>query len=46
MVGFIFIDLIGTASMLPRNQNGVVNNELKVYGIKNLRIVSQLYLLY
>ncbi|PWN52124.1 alcohol oxidase [Violaceomyces palustris] len=29
---------IGTASMLPRNSGGVVDNRLKVYGTTNLRV--------
>ena len=32
-------DLIGTASMLPKEMNGVVDSKLKVYGLSNLRIV-------
>jgi choline dehydrogenase-like flavoprotein len=31
---------IGTASMLPREDGGVVSPNLVVYGTKNLRIVS------
>ncbi|KAG2340625.1 alcohol oxidase [Suillus weaverae] len=31
---------IGTASMLPRSANGVVDNELKVYGTTNLRVAD------
>ncbi|EGN97121.1 hypothetical protein SERLA73DRAFT_161320 [Serpula lacrymans var. lacrymans S7.3] len=31
---------IGTASMLPRSQNGVVDNNLKVYGTSNLRVAD------
>lgn len=31
---------VGTAAMLPREQGGVVNTELKVYGAKNLRVVD------
>ncbi|KAF9218591.1 alcohol oxidase [Gyrodon lividus] len=31
---------IGTASMLPRSANGVVDNELKVYGTSNLRVAD------
>ena len=34
------IDLIGTASMMPKELNGVVDDELRVYGLSNLRIVS------
>lgn len=30
----------GTASMMPRNLGGVVNNELLVYGTSNLRVVD------
>ncbi|SPO38680.1 related to Glucose oxidase [Pseudozyma flocculosa] len=31
---------IGTASMLPRNQGGVVDPNLKVYGTTNLRVID------
>ncbi|KAJ7503161.1 GMC oxidoreductase [Mycena galericulata] len=31
---------VGTASMLPREENGVVDPELQVYGTGNLRIVD------
>ncbi|EST04625.1 Glucose-methanol-choline oxidoreductase, N-terminal [Kalmanozyma brasiliensis GHG001] len=31
---------IGTASMLPRNQGGVVDSSLRVYGTRNLRVVD------
>ncbi|KAH7923032.1 alcohol oxidase [Leucogyrophana mollusca] len=31
---------IGTASMLPRSANGVVDNDLKVYGTSNLRVAD------
>jgi choline dehydrogenase-like flavoprotein len=31
---------IGTASMLPEKDGGVVNPDLKVYGVKNLRVVD------
>lgn len=31
---------IGTASMLPRDEGGVVDTNLKVYGTKNLRVVD------
>ncbi|KAH7909099.1 alcohol oxidase [Hygrophoropsis aurantiaca] len=31
---------IGTASMLPRSANGVVDNNLKVYGTSNLRVAD------
>jgi len=31
---------IGTASMLPREEGGVVDNELRVYGTKNLRVID------
>lgn len=30
---------LGSASMLPREDGGVVSSELKVYGTKNLRVV-------
>ncbi|KAG6812981.1 hypothetical protein H0H92_014912 [Tricholoma furcatifolium] len=30
----------GTAAMLPRDQNGVVDSELKVYGTSNIRVVD------
>ncbi|KAI0310811.1 hypothetical protein OF83DRAFT_1178177 [Amylostereum chailletii] len=30
--------LLGTASMLPRNEGGVVDENLKVYGTSNLRV--------
>ncbi|KAG6873387.1 hypothetical protein C0995_016197 [Termitomyces sp. Mi166 len=30
----------GTASMLPRDQNGVVDSHLKVYGTSNIRVVD------
>ena len=33
---------VGTASMLPRKDGGVVSPELKVYGTKNVRVVSAL----
>ena len=32
---------IGTASMLPQEDGGVVDPELKVYGTPNVRIVSR-----
>ncbi|TIA89097.1 hypothetical protein E3P99_02240 [Wallemia hederae] len=32
--------LIGTASMLPKEMNGVVDSDLKVYGLSNLRIAD------
>ena len=32
---------IGTASMLPRADGGVVDSALRVYGTSNLRIVSR-----
>lgn len=31
---------VGTASMLPRDDGGVVDASLKVYGMSNLRVVS------
>lgn len=31
---------IGTASMLPRNEGGVVDSSLKVYGTANVRVVD------
>ena len=31
---------VGTASMLPREDGGVVDSSLKVYGTDNLRVVS------
>jgi choline dehydrogenase len=31
---------IGTASMLPKDEGGVVDTKLKVYGTKNLRVVD------
>ncbi|KAF5363498.1 hypothetical protein D9756_000984 [Leucocoprinus leucothites] len=31
---------IGSASMLPREKGGVVDNKLRVYGTKNLRVVD------
>ncbi|KAK7459587.1 hypothetical protein VKT23_009568 [Stygiomarasmius scandens] len=31
---------VGTAAMLPRAQNGVVDSDLKVYGTSNLRVVD------
>ncbi|KAF9461114.1 alcohol oxidase [Collybia nuda] len=31
---------VGTASMLPREQGGVVDSKLKVYGTTNLRVVD------
>ncbi|KAG6843762.1 hypothetical protein H0H87_000777 [Tephrocybe sp. NHM501043] len=34
---------IGTASMLPREDQGVVNARLKVYGTKNLRVVRDIF---
>jgi choline dehydrogenase-like flavoprotein len=32
--------LIGTCAMLPERDGGVVDAELKVYGIKDLRVVD------
>ena len=29
-----------TCSMLPRNQGGVVDSDLKVYGTSNLRVID------
>ena len=37
---FTSIDTIGTASMLPREKNGVVDSHLKVYGTRNIRVVD------
>ncbi|KAG6828182.1 hypothetical protein H0H92_008841 [Tricholoma furcatifolium] len=34
------IDSVGTCSMQPRDKQGVVDPQLKVYGTKNLRIVD------
>ena len=31
---------IGTTSMLPHDMGGVVNDRLKVYGTKNVRVVD------
>jgi choline dehydrogenase len=31
---------VGTCSMLPKNKGGVVDSKLKVYGVKNLRVVD------
>ena len=31
---------IGTCSMLPEDEGGVVDNQLRVYGVKNLRVVD------
>jgi len=31
---------VGTASMLPRSKNGVVDSKLKVYGTSNIRVVD------
>lgn len=35
-----FFHPVGTASMLPKEDGGVVDKTLKVYGTKNLRVVS------
>ncbi|KAI1385849.1 putative glucose-methanol-choline oxidoreductase [Hypoxylon trugodes] len=32
--------LVGSCAMLPKEKGGVVDNELKVYGVKKLRIVD------
>ena len=34
---------LGTASMLPREDGGVVDPELRVYGTANVRVVSVRY---
>ncbi|GLB44106.1 putative GMC oxidoreductase [Lyophyllum shimeji] len=31
---------VGTASLLPRSKNGVVDTDLKVYGTKNIRVAD------
>jgi choline dehydrogenase-like flavoprotein len=31
---------VGTAALLPEKDGGVVNSELKVYGVKGLRVVD------
>ena len=31
---------VGTCSMLPRHKGGVVDPQLKVYGVNNLRVVD------
>lgn len=36
---------VATASMLPREDGGVVDNHLRVYGTSNLRVVSQSFFL-
>lgn len=33
-------DTVGSCSMLPRELNGVVDPQLKVYGTKNVRVVD------
>ena len=35
---------VGTASMLPRADGGVVDASLRVYGTENLRVVSNFFL--
>lgn len=35
-----FYHPIGTCAMLPKNEGGVVDSDLKVYGTKNLRVVD------
>ena len=34
------LDTVGTLSMLPREMNGVVDQTLRVYGTKNIRVVD------
>lgn len=38
--GNLFLDTVGSCSMLPREKQGVVSHELIVYGTKNLRIAD------
>ena len=42
-----FIDLfqIGTCAMKPREQGGVVDARLNVYGVQNLKIAGNYYIL-
>ena len=37
---FTLTEAVGTASMLPKESNGVVDDKLKVYGTKNIRVVD------
>ena len=36
----VLLDTAGSASMLPRELNGVVDPKLKVYGTANIRVVD------
>ena len=36
----IYLDTIGGACMSPREQDGVVDRHLKVYGLKNVRVAD------
>jgi hypothetical protein len=35
----------GTCAMKPRDQGGVVDERLNVYGIKNLKVAGNIYIL-